>query len=144
MSRLLLLALASLSACSFLETAGDLEFGEGTIPVVEFNQPWPSLDQLIGTSITNPTGGALPGAPTSLNAATLAHVQGLMTIDGECRRTYDQPVIVPAQVNGKPAATTAALVRCRLPLERRWVSRSLVSTFTPALTSAIFWFTTSL
>ena len=109
MSRLLLLALASLSACSFLETAGDLEFGEGTIPVVEFNQPWPSLDQLIGTSITNPTGGALPGAPTSLNAATLAHVQGLMAIDGECRRTYDQPVIVPAPVNGKPAATTAAL-----------------------------------
>jgi hypothetical protein len=112
MSRLATLALVLLSACSFLDTAGDIEFGEGTIPVVEFNQPWPSLDQLIGTSITNPTGGALPGAPTSLNAATLAHVQGLMTIDGECRRTFDQPVIVPAPVDNKtPAAAPTAALR---------------------------------
>ena len=51
MSRLLLWALASLSACSFLETAGDVEFGEALI----------GLSQKVGEKFVHrgPRGGVI-------------------------------------------------------------------------------------
>lgn len=86
-------AVAALPACSFLEAAADVQVGAGTVPRATFVLKWPSVDDLIGDTLQQAGGTEAPGLPTSLKAASLAHVQGIMTIDGECRRTFDQAVI---------------------------------------------------
>ena len=89
---------ALLPACSFLEAAADVQVGSGTVPRATFLLTWPNVDQLIGDSLQKAGGADAPGLPTSLKAASLAHVQGLMTIDGECRRYFDQAVVDQATV----------------------------------------------
>ncbi len=81
--------------CSALEAAGEITLGAETkIPKFSTDIKWPGVDQLLGNALTSATGGdkAPPGLPKSLGSATLAHVQGIMTIDGQCERA----VMVPA------------------------------------------------
>ncbi len=85
-----LLLCALQPACSFLEAAGDVEVPESSIPHAQFLLKWPNVDQLVGATLQKAGGAMPPGFPTSLQNGTLAHIQGLMTIDGECRRAYDQ------------------------------------------------------
>ncbi|MBI5610475.1 MAG: hypothetical protein HY902_16475 [Deltaproteobacteria bacterium] len=89
-------ALAAAPACSFLEAAGEVTIGaEQKIPRVSTQIKWPSVDKVLGNALTTATGGAKApaGLPGTLNAATLAHVQGLMTIDGECHRVVSIPQV---------------------------------------------------
>ncbi len=94
MKNLLLLSFLSfalLPACSFLEAAGDVQVPPDSIPHAQFLLKWPDVDQLVGGTLQKAGGGAMPpGFPTSLANGSLAHIQGLMTIDGECKRSFDQ------------------------------------------------------
>lgn len=75
--------------CAFLNAAGEITVGpEAKIPKLSTDLKWPGVDQVLGKALTSSTGTskAPPGLPTSLGSATLAHVQGIMTIDGECNR----------------------------------------------------------
>lgn len=88
-----LLFLALLPACSFLEAAADVPIGD-SVPHAQFLLKWPNVDQLVGGTLDKAGGGKMPdGFPKSLASGSLAHVQGLMTIDGECKRTFDQAVV---------------------------------------------------
>ena len=86
-----------LPACAFLEAAGDIEVPSESIPHAAFTLNWPDVDKLVGSTLHKDDAdpgkpSSLPaGFPATLQAGSLAHVQGLMTIDGECKRTYDQP-----------------------------------------------------
>lgn len=112
--RLLLFVAAApaLAACSFLEAAGEVTLGakEG-VPKVSTDLVWPSAAALLGDDLVEVTGGAKApaGLPAHLGAATLAHVQGLMTIDGECQRE----VLVPT-VESKIKETKLRDLRFRL------------------------------
>jgi hypothetical protein len=89
-----LVAAMAVQACSFIEAAGEISIGaEQKIPRVATELRWPSVDQLLTETLkTSPGSAGVPaGLPTSLGQATLAHVQGLMTIDGECHRS----VLIP-------------------------------------------------
>lgn len=82
--------------CSFVEAAGDITLGaEQKIPKVATQIMWPSADDLLGKALTGATGTskAPAGLPTKLGSASLAHIQGLMTIDGECQRTVLIPTV---------------------------------------------------
>lgn len=94
------------SACAFVEAAGEITFGAAQkIPRVATDLKWPGADQLLGNALTGATGDkAPPGLPKSLGSATLAHVQGIMTIDGQCKRT----AIVP-KIDSKASASTSQL-----------------------------------
>ncbi len=94
-SLLLLLCLsAALPACAFLEAAGDVEVPQDSIPHAQFLLKWPNVDQLVGATLQKAGSGQMPpGFPTSLANGSLAHIQGMMTIDGECRRSFDQAVM---------------------------------------------------
>lgn len=99
--------LVLLGSCGFVTSAGDIEIGAGTVPRVTYDLRWPKPDDLLGDAMNQgPSGGSLGGAPTSLEAATLAHVQGLMTIDGECHRTFAQAAVTASATPGAAAAST--------------------------------------
>jgi len=88
---------ALVQACGFVEAAGEVTLGAGKIAKVAYELTWPKVDDLIGTSAIRQAGaasGQVSGLPTSLEAATLRHVQGLMTIDGECKRTFQQAKVI--------------------------------------------------
>lgn len=96
--RMLLVLAATLTtgACSFLNAAGEITVGaKEKIPKVSTDLKWPGADQVLGKALTSSSGTskAPPGLPTSLGSATLAHVQGIMTIDGECNRSVVVPTI---------------------------------------------------
>ena len=89
-------ALNALAGCSALEAAGEITLGADTkIPRLTTDLKWPGVDQLLGNALTSATGSdkAPPGLPKSLGSATLAHVQGIMTIDGQCQRSVTIPKI---------------------------------------------------
>ena len=96
-STLLWILALVLPGCGLVEAAGDVTIGEGQVPRLTFDLKWPKVDDLVADSIANAragqTPGAIPGMPTSFDAATLAHLQGLMAIDGECHRVLDQPKV---------------------------------------------------
>ncbi len=90
----LLLLPVFLPACAFLEAAGDVEIPADSIPHAQFLLKWPDVDKLVGGTLTKAGSGQMPSSfPTSLQDGSLAHVQGMMTIDGECKRAYDQPAM---------------------------------------------------
>ncbi len=89
--------LLGLCSCGLVQSAGDVEIGASTLPRVTVSVPWPKLDDILGPQLKSAESNLpIPGAPTSLESATLAHVQGLMTIDGQCHRSVDQPAVVAA------------------------------------------------
>ena len=65
--------------CNFLESALELTIGAGQIPRVQQDFTLPSPDRLAGDQLT---GVGLPGAPKSLDAMTLAHLRGVLRVEG--------------------------------------------------------------
>lgn len=103
-----------LPACSFLEAAGDVEIPSDSIPHAQFPLKWPNVDQLVGGTLQKAGGGQMPpGFPTSLEDGSMAHIQGLMTIDGECRRTFDQAALDDPKVPAKNLHVE--VVNCGIP-----------------------------
>jgi len=94
----LLLGLVLLTpACGLVEAAGDITVGEGQVPRLTFDLQWPKVDDLVADAIAQTragqAAGSIPGMPNSFSSATLAHLQGLMAIDGECHRVLNQPKV---------------------------------------------------
>lgn len=83
---LVLLMLVCFSACDFLSTASELTFGEGSLPAMEQEMKYPSVDELIDTQDT----AGQVGVPSSLNAGTMAHLVGALGANGECGKRITQ------------------------------------------------------
>lgn len=91
---LAILALLLTQACGFIEAAGEITVGADQIPRIKYDLQWPGIDDLVKDTLTSFGGANLPpGFPKSLSQGTMAHVQGVMGIDGECHRSFDKPVI---------------------------------------------------
>jgi hypothetical protein len=75
----------SLFGCDFLNTASEITFGAGSLPAMEQQMEYPSVDQLVGLSESN----EIPGLPNSLNQGTMAHLVGALGVSGECGRSLD-------------------------------------------------------
>jgi hypothetical protein len=117
MNRASLLAVSALvaPACtSFISAAGEFTLAkEQGVPALAVDVPWPNIDSLVGSALTSANtqtaGVGVGGLPTSLASGTLAHVQGLMTIDGECRRSFSLDLSNEStKTTGTGAKTTAA------------------------------------
>lgn len=76
--------LAPAASCAFAEEASELAFGPGDIPRFEVETEFPDMDDL-GT-LDAAQVEELPGFPRSLNRVTLAHLQGALTLSGECQQ----------------------------------------------------------
>jgi hypothetical protein len=99
--------------CGFLEAAGEITIGEGQIARVQTDLQWPPVQEVLGDQVGAQATGDAPGFPTDLADSTMAHVQGLMNIDGECRRTS-----TVAQVAGGAAQLrnlTVEIINCGSP-----------------------------
>jgi hypothetical protein len=91
---------ALLGGCGLFESAGEVTLGEGQIPRVEQRLLWPNIDEMTGSALsgrigaTNAAGEPLVGGlPTSLKKGTLAHVQGILALAGDCQRVHQQEVV---------------------------------------------------
>lgn len=80
-------------ACGFVEAAGEITIGEGQVPRLQYDLQWPKVDDVVGDAVQGADPAAVPGLPKSFEAGTLAHLQGLMTVDGECHRRIEQPAV---------------------------------------------------
>jgi hypothetical protein len=74
------------SGCGFIESAGELTFGEGQIPLLETEFQYPSVNQISGLDQTEEV---IPGFPSSLDNSTLAHLVGALSAQGECGQNVD-------------------------------------------------------
>jgi hypothetical protein len=103
------------SACGFVEAATELTIGSGQLQRVSYDFRWPSIDALIGDKLV--TGASLPpelpGLPGSYEASTLAHLQGLMVLTGECRGEVKQAEVLATSGNLRQLTVTA--VNCGSP-----------------------------
>ncbi len=90
------LAAVWLAGCGMIESAAEIEVGKGQLPKVEQTIDWPDIDEMTGSVLSERVESSkkgelsLPGLPTSLKAGTLAHVQGLLSLAGDCRREFLQ------------------------------------------------------
>lgn len=100
------LGLAPTVGCGFVQSAGEVEVGSPTLPLVKYDLQWPTVDALIGNTLKQGE-TRMRGAPTSLEFATLAHVQGLMTIEGNCHYSV---------VQDKVTATSGSLKNLQVEL----------------------------
>jgi hypothetical protein len=72
-----------LSGCDFLNSASELTFGAGQVPVVSQEMNYPSVDEI--TQINEGENEeAIPGLPNSLEKSTMAHLVGALSAQGEC------------------------------------------------------------
>lgn len=92
-----LLAIGAVApGCGLFESAGEVTLGAGQLPRVQQRVEWPNIDEMTGSALsgrvgTNAEGEPLvTGLPTSLKKGTLAHVQGLLALAGDCRRTLTE------------------------------------------------------
>ena len=83
---LLLLISYQGSGCGFIESAAELTFGEGQIPLLENEFQYPSVNQISGLDETE---SVIPGFPSSLEKSTLAHLVGALSAQGECGQQID-------------------------------------------------------
>lgn len=79
---LLLVSCALISGCAFIESATEQTIGEGQIEALDEQILWPTVDEMVG--MTPDQVAAIPGFPSSLNAGTFAHLQGALTLKGDC------------------------------------------------------------
>ena len=87
----LCLSVSLLSGCDFLSSASELTFGEGSLPLVEQEMNYPSVDEFVGLEAeSRPL-----GLPESLNEGTLSHLVGALSVGGECSRVVDQSELSP-------------------------------------------------
>ncbi len=115
------LVLMLASGCSFLEAAGEVTLGaKEKIPRVTTDLKWPSANQLLGDALASSLGTAKApeGLPSSLSQASLAHIQGLMTIDGECRRSVLVPVVESKVQDTQLRNLHFELINCYDPQQR--------------------------
>lgn len=81
----------ALSGCDFLSSVSELTFGEGSLPLVEQEMNYPSVDEFVGLDAeSRPL-----GLPESLNEGTLSHLVGALSVGGECSRVIDQSELSP-------------------------------------------------
>lgn len=114
-------AALGLGACSFLEAAGEITLSaKDGVPKVATDLVWPSAGELLGDNLSGAVGltSAPAGMPASLGAATLAHVQGLMTIDGECQRSVLVPTVESKVKDTKLRNLRFELTNCYEPALR--------------------------
>ncbi len=84
------------SGCGLFETAGEVTLGQGQLPRVQQRILWPNIDEMTGSALAGATATQkageplITGLPTSLQKGTLAHVQGLMALAGDCQRSHVQ------------------------------------------------------
>ncbi len=83
-----LLASACGTGCAFIESATEQTIGEGQIDALDEQIMWPTVDEMTG--LTTEQVASIPGFPTSLNDGTFAHLQGALTLSGDCH--VDQEV----------------------------------------------------
>ncbi len=103
MRRFPLLALLGLCAllaqgCGLFESAGEITLGKGQIPRVTESFDWPDIDEMTGSALTGDLSDSkgeplITGVPTSLKKGTLAHVQGILSLAGDCQRELIQEKI---------------------------------------------------
>ncbi len=93
---LLIAGCVFVSGCGLFETAGEVTLGQGQLPRVTQRIEWPNIDDMTGSALAGATGAQkageplITGLPTSLQKGTLAHVQGLMALAGDCQRSHIQ------------------------------------------------------
>ena len=80
------LSLSAATACDFINSASELTFGAGEVPLVQQSMQYPSVERLTGL---NEEGESIPGVPADLNAATMAHLVGALGARGECAQQVD-------------------------------------------------------
>ncbi len=95
--------------CGFFESAGEITLGKGQIPRVQEEIDWPDIDKMTGSALTASVGDGkgealITGVPTSLKKGTLAHVQGILALAGDCQRTFTQ-----AKVGENPKSAVSNL-----------------------------------
>jgi len=81
------LSLGLLSSCAFVESAAQLLVGSPQVPRVTLDIAWPSVESLSGLSQQEMA--SIQGFPTTFKWGTLAHLQGALTMSGECSMVKD-------------------------------------------------------
>jgi hypothetical protein len=98
------------TGCGFVQSAAEIEIGEGKIPRVAQDLAFPNIDELTGDALATQIGetpegdSRVPGFPTSIADGTLAHVQGLLSLAGDCQQAYEQ-----ADLGGGPESSASNL-----------------------------------
>jgi len=100
--------LALTAGCEFLSSAFERTFGDDYIPNLEFDELFPSVDEL--SELSGEELGELPGFPSSLAQGTLAHLQGALTVQGTCRH---EQVMDPEQGNPVDQVQIFSITTCR-------------------------------
>jgi hypothetical protein len=75
------LAAVVATACDFVDAASELTAGEGEVPRITASVSFPSVGRFVAS---RPGGEAVGGVTASLDRATLAHLAGLLRLDGTC------------------------------------------------------------
>ncbi len=78
---------SAVSCSAFLESAFELTFGPGDIERIVFDARFPSVDEMGG--LDDEELKELPGFPDTLTDGTMAHLQGALTLQGECQKVVD-------------------------------------------------------
>ena len=73
------------TSCAFINTVSEITFGAGSLPAMNQEMNYPSVDQLVGLDGEN----EIPGLPNSLDQGTMAHLVGALGVGGECGRSLD-------------------------------------------------------
>ena len=82
---LITLSMAYSGGCAFINAASEITFGAGSLPAMNQEMNYPSVDQLVGLEGES----EIPGLPSSLNQGTMAHLVGALGVGGECGRSLD-------------------------------------------------------
>ena len=118
-----------LGGCNLFKAAGEITLGnKEKIPRVTEKIDWPDIDKLTGSDLNKQVGATGPdgkplisGIPKSLKKGTLAHVQGLLSLAGDCQREIkgvikapdpDDPVAVKAAANSPIKDITIRITNC--------------------------------
>ncbi len=85
------------TGCGLFETAGEVTLGKGQLPRVAQRIEWPDIDQMTGSALSGAAGATkdgeplVTGLPGSLKKGSLAHVQGILGLAGDCQRSFTKP-----------------------------------------------------
>ena len=91
LAAILFVAALSCSGCGLFESAGEITIGKGSIPdlILDFELP----DHSGFLDAQRKARAGADGVPdgVSIDQATLAHVLGMVTLSGQCARTFTKP-----------------------------------------------------
>ncbi len=102
--------------CALVESAAEVTVGKGQLPLLEMKLELPGVDDLLAESLPEPIDGRVPtGSPSSLNATTLGHLQGVLGLTGSCVRSHDITGEEPEEgEESKVADVKVELISCPL------------------------------